>query len=186
MELIPTLEIGWLNGWIPLCVLFLTEGLLLWAFPKDVVARLLDRSRWGKKQKLLTVVGKAFSLACLVLMFLAPLRMGSIAFIVGAILYTLGLIGLVFAIITFKHTPLGQPVEKGIYRISRHPQIAMLFVLFLGICLATGSWLALFTLVMSRLFQHYGILAEEQACLQQYGDSYRAYMKRVPRYCLFF
>ena len=186
MELTPTLEIGWLNGWIPLCVLFLTEGLLLWAFPKEVVARLFDRSRWGKKQKLYTVLGKAFSLAYLVLIFLAPLRMGSIAFVVGTTLYTLGLIGLVFAITTFKRTPHDKPVEKGIYRISRHPQVAMLFVLFLGICLATGSWLALFTLVMSRLFQHYGILAEEEACLQQYGDSYRAYMKRVPRYGLLF
>jgi protein-S-isoprenylcysteine O-methyltransferase Ste14 len=30
------------------------------------------------------------------------------------------------------------------------------------------------------------IVAEEKACLQQYGESYRSYMQRVPRYLLFF
>jgi protein-S-isoprenylcysteine O-methyltransferase Ste14 len=40
-------------------------------------------------------------------------------------------------------------------------------------------------LVISRLFQHLGILAEEEACLAQYGESYRAYVERVPRYFLF-
>jgi len=40
--------------------------------------------------------------------------------------------------------------------------------------------------MISRLFQHFGILAEEEACLGQYGDSYSSYVKRVPRYFLFF
>jgi protein-S-isoprenylcysteine O-methyltransferase Ste14 len=40
--------------------------------------------------------------------------------------------------------------------------------------------------VMSRLLQHFGILAEEEACLKQYGESYRVFMKRVPRYFLVF
>lgn len=186
MELIPALQIGWLNGWIPLAILCLTEGLLLLAFPKDVVARLFDRSGWSRKQEAFTVMGKAFSLACLVLIVLTPFKLGSGVFIAGVILYALGLAGLVLALFNFKDTPLGQPVSRGVYRISRHPQLAALFVLFLGMCVAIGSWLALFTLVASRLLQHYGILAEEEACLRQYGDAYRAYMKRVPRYFLFF
>ena len=53
-------------------------------------------------------------------------------------------------------------------------------------CLAIGSWLALSALLMSRVLQHFGILAEEEACLAQYGESYRAYMRAVPRYFLFF
>jgi len=186
MEWIPALKIGWLNGWIPFGLLCLTEGLLLLIFPSDVVGRLFDRSSWSREQKIFTAVGKLFSLACLVLIILTPLKIGAGVFIVGAILYVLGLAGLVVAIFNFRSTPLGQPVTKGLYRVSRHPQILMLFVSFLGMCMAIGSWLALFTLIMSRLLQHYGILAEEKACLEQYGDSYRAYTKRVPRYFLFF
>lgn len=186
MELIPALEIGWLNGWIPLCLLCVIEGLLLKTFPNDVVARLFDRSGWDKRQVVFAVIGKLFSLACLVLIILAQLRIGSSVFIFGMILYTLGLVGLIIAIFDFKNTPIGQPVTRGLYRVSRHPQLLMLFVLFLGICIAIGSWLALFMLIISKLFQHSGILAEEEACLEQYGDSYRTYMKRVPRYFQFF
>lgn len=186
MELIPALEIGWLNGWIPLSLLILVEGLSLVIFPKDVVGRLFDRSSWDNQQKTFTVIGKLFSLACLILIVLTPLKTGSAAFITGTTLYTLGLVGLVVAMYEFKNTPLGQPVTRGLYRVSRHPQIVTLFVLSLGMCVAIGSWLALLMLVMSRIIQHFGILAEEQACLALYGDSYRAYMKRVPRYFLFF
>lgn len=186
MELIPKLEIGWLNGWILLAFEFLIQGLLLLVFPKDVVSRLFDRSGWSGKQRVFTIMGKVFSLACLALIILTPLRINSSAFIVGLILYAVGLAGLVAAMLNFKDTPLDQPVAKGVYKISRHPQIVALFVLFLGVCVAIGSWLALFTLMMSRLLQHFGILAEEEACVRRYGASYRAYMERVPRYFLFF
>ena len=186
MELIPKLEIGWLNGWILLAVEFLIQGFLLLVFPKDVVSRLFDRSGWSEKQRVFTIMGKVFSLACLVLIILTPLKINSSAFIVGLIVYAIGLAGLVVAMLNFKGTPPGQPVTKGVYKISRHPQIVALFVLFLGICVAIGSWLALFALVMSRLLQHFGILAEEEVCLRWYGESYRAYMEQVPRYFLFF
>lgn len=185
MELVPTLKIGWLNGWILLCLLCLIEGFLLIVFPKDVVTRLFDRSGWDKKQRTFTVIGKLFSLACLILIILTPLKIGSSALVLGTILYILGLVGLMVAILNFRNTPLGQPVTGGLYRLSRHPQILMLFVLFVGICVAIGSWLALLMLMVSKLVQHLGILAEEEVCLERYGDSYRAYMKRVPRYFLF-
>lgn len=36
------------------------------------------------------------------------------------------------------------------------------------------------------LLMHNRIRAEEQACLMQYGESYRQYMQQTPRYFLFF
>jgi protein-S-isoprenylcysteine O-methyltransferase Ste14 len=101
-------------------------------------------------------------------------------------LYIAGLVGLAVAMVNFKDTPLDQPVTKGVYKISRHPQIVSLSVLFLGISLAIGSWAALLTLLLSRFFQHFGILAEEEVCLRRYGEPYRAYLTRIPRYFLFF
>jgi protein-S-isoprenylcysteine O-methyltransferase Ste14 len=41
-------------------------------------------------------------------------------------------------------------------------------------------------LVGARVLGHLGILAEEEVCIRQYGDSYRDYSARVPRYFLFF
>ena len=83
-------------------------------------------------------------------------------------------------------TQRGQPVTKGIYKISRNPQEFMIFILFLGICMTIGSWLALLILVLSKVFAHFGILSQERACLEKYGDSYKEYMKKTPRYFLFF
>ncbi len=182
MKLFPALEIGWLNGWIPYLVLVLVEGALLRFFPDEVRARLLDRSLWTTRQAVITAVGKAFSLACLVLIVLTPLKTGSPLFYVGMLIYALGLAGLVVALFDFRKTPVGEPVRAGLYRVSRHPQLVALFVAFLGMTLAIGSWPALLTLVISRVIQHYSILAEEEACLEQYGESYREYMRRVPRY----
>ena len=74
MELFPTLEIGWLNGWILLAIEFLIQGFLLLIFPKDVVARLFDRSGWSVKQRVYLITGKVFSLITLVLIILTPLK----------------------------------------------------------------------------------------------------------------
>jgi protein-S-isoprenylcysteine O-methyltransferase Ste14 len=186
MELVPALNLGWLNGWILLAIEFLIQGFFLLIFPKPVVARLFDRSGWSVKQRGFLIAGKVFSLACLILIIFTPLKIGSSVFIIGLIVYAIGLAGLVAAMLSFKDTPLDQPVTKGVYKISRHPQIVALFVIFLGICLAIGSWAALLMLVMSRLLQHFSILAEEEVCLQRYGEPYRLFMERVPRYFLFF
>jgi protein-S-isoprenylcysteine O-methyltransferase Ste14 len=185
MELIPDLRIGWLNGWLAVVLLGLTEGILFLAFPKKVVARLFDRSGWSQRQRAFTIAGKLCALGCLILFALTPLKAGSLVFVVGAILVTLGLIGLVKALFDYKNTPLDEPVTRGLYRVSRHPQIVMASVVLLGTCIAIGSWPALVLLVVARLLEHLGIVAEEEVCLKQYGDAYRAYLKRVPRYFVF-
>jgi protein-S-isoprenylcysteine O-methyltransferase Ste14 len=186
MELFPKLEIGWLNGWILLAFEFLIQGSLLLVFPPDVRSRLFDRSGWSVKQRAFLIAGKLFSLTCLVLIFLTPLKTGSGVFIIGVILYAIGLLGLVTAMLNFRDTPPDQPVTRGIYTTSRHPQIVALFFIFLGICVTIGSWVALLMLFLSKVFQHFSILAEEEVCLQRYGEPYRTYIGQIPRYLLFF
>jgi len=186
MELIPALEIGWLNGWIPICLLYLILGILRWAFPNGVVERLWDKSGRSKRRKVFIYMGSLLSFVYFGLIIFTPLKIGANVFIPGIILFALGLAGFVIALFNFKNAPLDQPVTRGLYRISRHPQQLMFFTAFFGICIAIGSWLALFIQIISSLFLHFRILAEEKACLERYGDSYRSYMKRVPRYFLFF
>jgi protein-S-isoprenylcysteine O-methyltransferase Ste14 len=186
MEFFPELVVGWLNGWILLAVEILVEGITMLIFPKEVQSRLLDRSGWSKKQRIFLLLGKVFSLITLILIILTPLKTNTILFPIGLALYGIGLVGLVVSMINFKKTPLDQPVTRGLYRISRHPQIVSLFIIFFGMGLAVGSWAVLIALFLSRLLQHFSILAEEEVCLEAYGDSYRALLEKVPRYFLFF
>jgi protein-S-isoprenylcysteine O-methyltransferase Ste14 len=49
-----------------------------------------------------------------------------------------------------------------------------------------GSWVAVAFWAAARLMDHFGVLAEEEVCLSQYGKSYRLYLEQVPRYFMFF
>jgi protein-S-isoprenylcysteine O-methyltransferase Ste14 len=62
----------------------------------------------------------------------------------------------------------------------------MLTLSVLGACLAIGSISVILVLLISRIFNHFQILAQEQACLQEYGQAYQEYMDKIPRYFLFF
>jgi protein-S-isoprenylcysteine O-methyltransferase Ste14 len=182
MEWIPHLELGWLNGWLLLVVYGLVFGGTVRSFPNDVIAKLYDRSNWSKTQRIITRIGKLLSIPSFILLALTPLKISTATFWVGIALFVLGLTGVVIALFNFKAMHEGQPATTGLYRISRNPQWVTLLTAFVGACLAIGSGIALVVFAILAVCYHFRILGEEQACLNQYGESYRAYMRRVPRY----
>lgn len=186
MELFLNLEFGLFNGWILIVLFFVVYGIMLIFFPKNVVARLYDRSGQRKHQVLCRLFGVILVLSWFILVSLTPLKIGDVVFVIGISIYSLGLIGFLIALDNFKNTPVDQPVTSGLYRISRHPQQLTVSVSFLGISMAIGSWLAFSLMILGVIGAHNKILAEEEACLEQYGESYKNYMERIPRHFLFF
>ena len=186
MEFFPQLELGLWNGWSLLAIYNGVYGILLLIFNRQVVARLYDRSKWSRKERRLSASGKVFILAWFVLAIFTPLKTQHAVCTLGLTLWLLGLIGFVVALLNFNATPLNQPVTRGLYRISRNPQQVSIFIAYVGISLAMGSWLALVLISIGIAWGHVRVLAEEETCLRNYGDSYREYMERVPRYFLFF
>jgi protein-S-isoprenylcysteine O-methyltransferase Ste14 len=187
MEFFPELELGWLNGWMPLAVFYLVFGLMMAVFPRPVVERLYDLPKFEGLAKLAAKGARIIAVLLVFgLLIFSPLRVGEPIFVVGGIVYLAGFISMVWALIIYRRTPLDQPVVDGPYRYSRHPQVVGLMLTFLGCCLAVGSWLLVMAWVVLAVINHLRTVAEERLCLVQYGDSYRAYMDRVPRYFLFF
>ena len=186
MEFFPNLEICWVNGWVFLAIHVLILVILFKTSSRDVSMRLLDRKNWIKLQRAFTVVGKLFTLINLILIILTPLKIGSIEFIVGTILFSVGLIGISIATINFKNAPFNIPITTGLYKISRNPQQIMIDIIFLGYCLIIGSWFSMILLIISIFCTHFSILGEEKRLLEQYGESYEEYKKKVSRYFLFF
>jgi protein-S-isoprenylcysteine O-methyltransferase Ste14 len=184
MEWFPVPKLGWLNGWVLLCLFYAIFGLLVLIFPRKAVNRLYDQTGWSRLQRTMSTLAKVTALTCFVLFFLTPLRIGTNVFLAGILVYALGVVLMVVALITFRNTPADQPVAGGVYRVSRNPQWVGLVSVVLGIAIAIGSWTVVILTVMIMVFGHFRILAEEQTCLDQYGESYREYAERVPRYLL--
>lgn len=185
MEFLPDFRLGWLNGWLLLGSLVLTDGVLFLAFRKNTVERLFDRSGWSKCQIVITVMGKLLALVTVLIIIFSPLKPGSYVLIIGTMLVGVGLIVLVKALLDFRNSVPDQPVTQGIYRVTRHPQNLASSMVILGCTIAIGSWLALILFVVARFFLHANLVAEEEVCLREYGDAYRDYMKKVPRYLFF-
>ena len=56
------------------------------------------------------------------------------------------------------------------------------FVFFLGVSILTASWVFLLFTVLLIAASFYFTPLEEKSCLTQYGDVYRDYMNRTPKY----
>jgi len=186
MEWTPALKLGWLNGWLMLASFYLVFGVLMLVFPKDVVAKLFAISGWTRRQRVLWAAGKPFTFSCLGLIVFTPLKIGRDVFVIGSVLFGVGFVGMIVSLFNFRNTPVDRPVRRGLYRVSRNPQWVSLASMFVGTCVAIGSWTALLLFSVAAVFYHFRIRGEERACLESYGESYREYVERVPRYFLFF
>lgn len=186
MEIFPDLTIGLFNGWLLVAIFYLVYGVLLIFLPRPVVARLYERPRRRGAALVRRILAVLLILVWLFLAIMTPLAEDVAALAAGLALYTGGLAGFVTALFNYASTPLDRPVTAGLYRISRNPQQVMLSLAFLGVSIAMGSWIALGMIAIGVIGGHVRIVGEEKACLAKYGESYRAYMERVPRYFLFF
>ena len=186
MELFPHMEPTLLGGWIFLVVLWLVPCITLITVSKRMREKLTDRSNFSRKQKMILIISKILALIEIVIITMTPLNYPSIDFNIGITIYTFGMVGFIIAILNYVGTTLNEPVTKGIYRISRNPQEFMIGISCLGICFLTSSGIAILILLTAKVFTHFAIIAEEEACLRLYGKSYEEYMERVPRYFIFF
>ena len=186
MDLFPPLELTLLGGWLMVIGTMSVSPIALALVSQDVRKRLLDQSNFTKSQYILTTIGKIVGFSALIIIIFTPLSSDPLELVIGVILVISGVAGETYAIINFATTPLDEPVTKGFYRISRNPQESMIFVSIFGACLAVGSIFCLILLILSRIFNHFQILAQEEACLKEYGESFQTYMEKVPRYFLFF
>lgn len=111
-----------------------------------------------------------------------PIKLNILTFYTGLSIYGLGLVISALVIINRAVMTGGEPLMKGIYRYSRHPLYLAAFIALLGICTATASWICLVLSTALIILVHFQVLSEESYCLKRYGNAYREYMSRVPRW----
>ena len=185
MSLTPVFEIGLWNAWILMLYLPLHPLIMI------VVDKLIGVGNINKKmgdvpftrteKKMFNSTVILMLLACIYSIFL-PLKLGTLWFYTGLPIYLIGLLMFIFAIVNITTTPEGKPFTKGTYRYSRHPMTFWGSIMYLGVSIASASWVFLLFSVLVAILFHYLVIAEERGCLEYYGGSYREYMNRTPRW----
>jgi len=187
VSLIPAFELGLWNAWIfTLYVIFSN------VLPYVLSGKLIDSEVWKKaaganmqlnktEKKLSNIISFLFY-ALIAYSFFLPLKFGTIWLYVGLLIYLLGAIIETTAMLNFFTTSVNKPVTKGVYRISRNPVYLGMFLIFIGISLVGASWVFLLATVALVILIHISVVSEERWCLEKYGDTYREYVNRTPRW----
>ena len=180
MSPIPVFEIGLLNAWIFMLINFLPMPILM-TIHKGL-AREAGRPRSGIERKIYPVMWVIWTLAFVYSVFL-PLRLDTIWFYTGLPIALVGLATFIMVIVTFATTPIDkEPLTKGLYRYSRHPMYITQLVMFIGVGVASASWLFLLLTIVYTALSFVFAASEERSCLERYGDAYREYMNKTPRW----
>jgi protein-S-isoprenylcysteine O-methyltransferase Ste14 len=186
MKILPEFQIGLLNGWIPLMLYFIGLVLSVSLYSKESRVWLFNNPKDSNKRVLIffRLFGQLAIMAYILMLILTPLNTNDPIFPVGVAIFSIGFVFEMGALYYFRKTPVGEPVVNGPYRVSRNPQWLGLFLVLLGSAIATGIWLYMGIVVVVGIIYHIQILDEEEACMKKYGESYRKYMNRIPRYFL--
>ncbi len=187
MSLMPTFEIGIWNLWILQLLVLLTPYIPYLFLSKEGRK---SNSRMAKffpmPNKTVKVLAWSTHLviAPIVIIYsiFLPLKLDTAWLYVGLIIIILGLAMQCMTTISVANTPLNKPVTKGPYRISRHPFYFSGFLTMFGMGIASASWVVLLCALLWIAFFYIVVPTEERFLLEKYGDSYRKYMDRTPRW----
>jgi protein-S-isoprenylcysteine O-methyltransferase Ste14 len=111
-------------------------------------------------------------------------------FVFGVILVLIGLIIRVSSIMTLKQhftyivTKIEnhEVIEKGLYKIIRHPGYLGQLIIFTGLSALLSNWLSIILMMVPVLSGYiYRIIIEERFMAEQMGEKYTDYQKRTKR-----
>jgi protein-S-isoprenylcysteine O-methyltransferase Ste14 len=101
----------------------------------------------------------------------------------GLTIYLLGIVFTIVAVQNFATSPKGMVITKGLYSFSRNPMFIGMLLMDIGLGIVSSSWVYLLLAAMLIISLNAAVLpAEERYLLHRYGDDYRKYRKRTPRW----
>jgi protein-S-isoprenylcysteine O-methyltransferase Ste14 len=186
MSLAPAFQIGLWNAWILILLLFAAGFVPLYVDNQRVEKRCEGEPTWSEQSRTskISVVVTHLIIMPFTLLYsiFVPLKLGTAWLLAGLPVYVSGLVMTLLMTISFSRAPLGEPISKGVYAISRHPGYFGFFLGLVGIGIACASWVFLLCALVWIVTWHFGVAEEERFCLEKYGGAYREYLKRTPRW----
>ena len=181
MSLTPAFEIGVWNAWIFMAYLLLSFIPFIYIAIKKSVPS-VEESGLSRVAKIFASSSKLLLFPAMVYSIFLPMKLGTAWFYVGLPITLIGLIAYTIVLVNWATTPLDNQVSRGLYRYSRHPMYVTMFVFLLGLGIVTASWVLLLLFIVFVVGCVVFVNVEEQGCLKKYGNAYREYMNRTPRW----
>lgn len=178
------IEVGFYNLWRILLIVIVFAGVLM-LIGNKLRGMKIENPEDHYNPKVNTV-GSLPLLVLLVISIFTPIIMGAL-FWTGCVLIAIAGIIYVLTIIAFIKARKGL-TTIGVYQISRNPMYIAWFLVFIAFTLL--AWQADLIMGISTAFItllnifviHWMVLGEERFLSKKYGDAYREYMNRTPRY----
>jgi len=191
MSLIPAFEVGLWNAWIITVLGFILPWIPSF-INKEVANKRMEEIKWSKFSKtikIVMIISQGIIMPfTIIYSFFLPLKLGTVWFYVGLPISILGVImPIVSGVSLYSATaPLDKPVTTGMYRITRNPEYFSGFLLYLGIGVSCLSWVFILCAVVWIISAHILVVqSEEPSLIKKYGDTYKEYMSRTPRWIEF-
>lgn len=187
MSFTPAFEIGLWNAWIfwvLMIISMIVPDFIKSKAAKEKSERASQFIPYRKKiHKILALSTHIIILPfSIVYSIFLPLQTGTVWFYIGLVILVMALIFSLMSALGFANTPVDRPVTGGIYRISRNPIYLSGFFINLSIAFATVSWIILLCSILWILFFQIALPEEENYLIDRYGEPYREYMDRTPRW----
>jgi protein-S-isoprenylcysteine O-methyltransferase Ste14 len=184
MSLVPAFEIGIWNAWI----------FMIWPWVGMLAVRLVgldvyrrasglpSEMKTSRPYKVVSYVSMVIETMAVAYSIFLPLKLGTIWFYAGLTIFVTGLVVLAAATVNFATTPMNVPITKGIYHYARHPLYLASLLIYFSVGIASASWVFLLVFVVQSVSIRIAAVEEERFCLEKYGDAYREYIDKTPRW----
>ena len=179
MSLVPAFELGIWNAWIFMLPLVIISIYGVKLFGKRVSG---EPSSDTQMEKISFACMHLIVIASYVYSVFLPLRLGTSWFYLGLFIYLAEMLITIIATLNFATTSLDNPVTQGIYTYSRNPMYIGESLINISISIACRSWIFFLVAVTVAILEHNIVVSEERFCLRKYGEAYREYMNRTPRW----
>ncbi len=176
-------ELGLINAYI-LLIVYLIITILPFVYkkknrPEDSSKKKIKRDGFFR---FIYDLSSIFFILAIILSFFLPIVFDSIFFYLGIVLWAIGIIIVSSACISWIKTPADELVTTGMYKHSRNPMYLSFFFAYIGIGLISNSWIFLIITFVYMIIIVLFVKYEEKFCLEKYGEKYKNYTKKTPRW----
>jgi len=182
MSLIPSFQLGLWNAWI----------LTIWLLILPIISNLIIKDKNTSKklqtsvpvkfEKALNIMSMAVVIFGFIYSIFLPIEYDTIWFYFGGIIFLIGFILYISTIVSLRNVSVNNPFDKGSYRFSRHPLYVSMIFIFISVIIICLSWVFFILLILLLFHLIMAVPAEENYCLEKYGEKYQRYLEKTPRW----